>query len=128
MNELSNTITSVGTYNNIETALTSNELVINMIEGLKVTKDADKKNWADGVLTFKITVENLTDMAYTNVVITDVLDTSKIVFIDKSVVINNVTASDDEYSYNDNTLIINLDSVDANTTSTITFQVSKKSV
>lgn len=128
MNELSNTITSVGTYNNIETALTSNEVVINMIEGLKVTKDADKKNWADGVLTFKITVENLTDMAYTNVVITDVLDTSKIVFVDKSVIINNVTASDDKYSYNDNTLIINLDSVDANTTSTITFQVSKKSV
>lgn len=128
MNELSNTITSVGTYNNIETALTSNEVVINMIEGLKVTKDADKKNWADGVLTFKITVENLTDMAYTNVVITDVLDTSKIVFVDKSVIINNVTASDDKYSYNDNTLIINLDSVDANTTSTITFQVSKKSI
>ena len=128
MNELSNTITSVGTYNNIETSLTSNEVVINMIEGLKVTKDADKKNWADGVLTFKITVENLTDIAYTNVVITDVLDTSKIVFIDKSVIINNVTASDDKYSYNDNTLIINLDSVDANTTSTITFQVSKKSI
>lgn len=43
MNELNNTATSLGTYNNIPTSLTSNTSVVNIIEGLTLTKDADKK-------------------------------------------------------------------------------------
>lgn len=43
MNELNNTATSLGTYNSIPTSLTSNTSVVNMIEGLTLPKDADKK-------------------------------------------------------------------------------------
>lgn len=46
MNELNNTVTATGNYNNIPTSLTSNTSIVNMIEGLTLTKDADKKNWS----------------------------------------------------------------------------------
>ena len=36
MNELYNTVTSVGNYNNIPTSLTSNTLVVNMIVKLSL--------------------------------------------------------------------------------------------
>ena len=43
MNKLNNTATSVGTYNNIPTSLTFNTAVVNMVDGLTLTKDTDKK-------------------------------------------------------------------------------------
>lgn len=43
MNELTNTVIAVGNYNNIPTQLTSNTSIVNMIEGLSLTKEADKK-------------------------------------------------------------------------------------
>lgn len=43
MNELNNTATSIGNYNNIPTSLTSNVSVVNIIDGLSLTKEADKK-------------------------------------------------------------------------------------
>lgn len=41
MNELNNIVTSTGSYNNIPTSLTSNTSVVNIIEGLTITKDAN---------------------------------------------------------------------------------------
>lgn len=61
MNKLSNLVTVEGNYNNILTELTSNTSVVNMIEGLTVTKEADKQNWASGNLTYTITI-NLGDI------------------------------------------------------------------
>lgn len=87
MNELNNTATSVGNYNNISTALTSNTSVVNIIEGLTLIKEADKTNWSGGNLKYTITVNNQTDKTYEKPVITDVIDTDLVEFINGSVII-----------------------------------------
>lgn len=53
MNKLNNIATAVGNYNNISTSLTSNLSVVNIVDGLILTKDADKKNWSSGNLTYR---------------------------------------------------------------------------
>ena len=49
MNELNNLVIAVGNYNSVPTFLTSNTSVVNMTEGLTITKTANKTNWIDGV-------------------------------------------------------------------------------
>lgn len=128
MNELYNTVSSVGNYDNIPTSLTSNTSVVNMIEGLTLLKEADKQNWSDGYLTYKITLDNTTDKSYDNPVITDVIDNNLIDFVEDSVIINDVKADASKYNYDSDkhTLKITLDKVDASSKVTITFNVKKK--
>lgn len=127
MNELTNTVTAVGNYNNIPTQLTSNTSVVNIIEGLTLTKDADKKNWSSGNLEYKITLDNQAEESYTNVKITDEINTTLVTFIKGSVKINNVTATESEASYDDakHTLTINLTEVAPTSRTTVTFLVEK---
>lgn len=129
MNELNNTVTATGTYNNIPTSLTSNTSVVNMIDGLTLTKDADKKNWGSGELTYTITLENQTDTTYVSPIITDVIDNGLVKFVAGSVMINDVAATEDEYSYNEasHTLTVNLKDIAASSTTTLTFRVEKNS-
>ena len=56
--ELTNTTTAVGNYNSIRTAITSTASVVTMVDGLTITKTADKPVWADGDLTYTIVIEN----------------------------------------------------------------------
>lgn len=128
MNELSNSVTAVGTYNNIPTSLTSNTSIVNLIDGLTITKAADKQNWIDGFLTYTITIDNKTNVSYLNPVITDVINDTLIDFVDNSVTINSSPAQSSEYSYDSgtHTLKITLTEVAANTDTTITFRVKKK--
>lgn len=128
MNELYNTVSSVGNYNNIPTSLTSNTSVVNMIEGLTLLKEADKQNWSDGYLTYKITLNNTTDKSYDSPVITDVIDNSLIDFVEDSVTIDDVKADASKYNYDsdNHTLKITLDKVDASSKVVITFNVKKK--
>ena len=128
MNELYNTVSSVGNYNNIPTSLTSNTSVVNMIEGLTLLKEADKQNWSDGYLTYKITLDNTTDKSYDSPVITDVIDNSLIDFVEDSVTIDDVKADASKYNYDsdNHTLKITLDKVDASSKVVITFNVKKK--
>lgn len=128
MNELTNTVYSNGNYNNIPTSLTSNTSVVNMIEGLTLTKDADKKNWSDGLLTYTIKLNNSTTTPYTNPVITDIINTDLVEFVTDSVKINGVEATSSEYSYDTgtHTLTINLNDIEANTEVSVTFNVKKK--
>ena len=128
MNELYNTVSSVGNYNNIPTSLTSNTSVVNMIEGLTLLKEADKQNWSDGYLTYKITLDNATDKSYDSPVITDVIDNSLIDFVEDSVIIDDVKADASKYNYDsdNHTLKITLDKVDASSKVVITFNVKKK--
>lgn len=128
MNELYNTVSSVGNYDNIPTSLTSNTSVVNMIEGLTLLKEADKQNWSDGYLTYKITLDNTTDKSYDSPVITDVIDNNLIDFVEDSVIINDVKADASKYNYDSDkhTLKITLDKVDASSKVTITFNVKKK--
>lgn len=128
MNELTNTVYSNGNYNNIPTSLTSNTSVVNMIEGLTLTKDADKKNWSDGLLTYTIKLNNSTTTPYSNPVITDIINTDLVEFVTDSVKINGVEATSSEYSYDTgtHTLTINLNDIEANTEVSVTFNVKKK--
>lgn len=98
-----------------------------MLDGLKVTKTADKMVWADGVLTYTITVTNSTAEIFTSPVITDVLDKTLVTFVDGSVTIDGQPAATEIYSYDEASgkLTINLSNIAPSASSTITFQVKK---
>lgn len=128
MNELSNTVTASGNYNNIPTSLTSNTSVVNIIDGLTITKDADKKNWGSGLLTYTITIKNETDTAYASPVITDVIDTTFVDFVEGSVTINDIPATEQQSNYveDTHTLTISLTEVAKTSETIIKFSVKKK--
>lgn len=128
MNELSNTVTSMGNYNNIPTSLTSNTNVVNIIEGLSLTKQADKQNWSDGNLTYTITLDNKSDNTYSAPVVTDIIDTSLVDFVEDSVTIDDIKALESQYSYNSDThtLTVNLSDCAPSTTVIVKFSVKKK--
>lgn len=127
-NQLTNSVTVVGTYNNLSTSLTSEAVVVSMISGLTVTKTADKMSWADGLLTYTITVENQTNADYVNPVITDILDGTLVDFVTDSVVINSTKAEASQYQYNADTytLVVNLEDVKPSESTVVVFQVTKK--
>lgn len=126
--ELTNTVTVVGNYNDIPTSIPSEAVVVTMLDGLTVTKSADKSVWADGALTYTVEVNNETTVNYTEPVITDTLNTTLVSFVAGSVTINGEKMDESKYTYSDATgfLTINLDTISPSSKSTITFQVTKK--
>lgn len=125
-NELTNTVTTVGNYNSIPTSITSTASVVTMIDGLTIAKTADKTIWADGELTYTIIVDNQTEKTYEEPVITDKLNTTLVEFVDGSVIIEGVAATSNEYLYQTDTLTINLSTINANDSKTVSFKVRKK--
>lgn len=127
-NILNNTVTALGNYNNIPTSITSLASVVTMISGLTITKSADKEVWADGLLTYTIVLDNEATESYTSPVITDIIDTSLVSFVDGSVTIDGTTATSSEYTYVEDTgtLTITLTDIAPSSKKTITFQVKKK--
>lgn len=125
---LSNTVSALGNYNDVPTAMASEAVLVTLLDGLKITKTADKPVWADGVLTYTIVLTNDETKPYTAPVVTDIIDNTLVDFISGSVMIEGVAATDNQYSYNENThtLTILLDDIAATSTRTITFQVKKK--
>lgn len=125
---LSNTVSALGNYNNVPTAMASEAVLVTLLDGLKITKTADKPVWADGVLTYTIVLTNDETKPYTAPVVTDIIDNTLVDLISGSVMIEGVAATDDQYSYNENThtLTVLLDDIAATSTRTITFQVKKK--
>lgn len=125
---LSNTVSALGNYNDVPTAMASEAVLVTLLDGLKITKTADKPAWADGVLTYTIVLTNDETKPYTTPVVTDIIDNTLVDFISGSVMIEGVAATDDQYSYNENThtLTVLLDDIAATSTRTITFQVKKK--
>lgn len=126
--DLSNTVSVLGNYNNIPTEINSEAVVVSMIDGLTVTKTADKMVWADGLLTYTIVINNKADLSYITPVITDILDTTKVGFVNESVTIDGVKVENSKYTYEESTgtLTITLDDIEATGSTTITFQISKK--
>ena len=100
--------------------------VLNLINGLTITKSADKINWIDGYLTYKIVITNTSDGNYENAYITDSLD-KMVEFVSNSLIIDNVVATEDDYDYDaeENILTTYLNNVDNKTSKIITFQVKK---
>lgn len=125
---LSNTVSALGNYNDVPTAMASEAVLVTLLDGLKITKTADKPAWADGVLTYTIVLTNDETKPYTAPVVTDIIDNTLVDFISGSVMIEGVAATDNQYSYNENThtLTVLLDDIAATSTRTITFQVKKK--
>lgn len=128
MNELNNTALATGTYNSIPTQLTSNTSIVNVIEGLSLTKTANQKNWSSGDLTYTIELDNQADETYENPVITDVIDTNLVEFLEGSVIINDTVATESQYNYDKeaHTLKITLENIAPSSKTTITFRVKKK--
>ena len=127
--KLSNVATVLGNYNDIPTSITSEVLLVTMIKGLTVTKTSDKQVWADGLLTYTITVNNETSVKYTSPVISDTLDINNINLIEDSILINGNKAQSGEYTYDSSTgeLTINLSDLEPSEKSIVSFQVAKKS-
>lgn len=125
---LSNTVSALGNYNDVPTAMASEAVLVTLLDGLKIIKTADKPVWADGVLTYTIVLTNDETKPYTAPVVTDIIDNTLVDFISGSVMIEGVAATDDQYSYNENThtLTVLLDDIAATSTRTITFQANKK--
>ena len=126
--ELRNTVGAKGNYNSIPTSITSVASVVTMVEGLSITKTADKLVWADGELTYTIVITNNADQTYENVVVTDILNATLVEFVDKSVTIDSVQATTGEYEYNDGTLTVNINDIVASESKTVTFKVTKKNI
>lgn len=126
MNELRNTVTIEGNYNSVPTSLTSNTSVVNIIEGLTLTKEADKTNWGSGNLMYTITVDNQTDKTYESPTITDVIDTSLVEFVNDSVMVDGVKSTNYNYDEGKHTLTVQLNDVTPSSSSTLTFYVEKK--
>lgn len=122
---LSNIANVTGTYDSIPTTLTSEAVITEIIKGLTITKTADKQNWANGYLTYTITITNNAESQFETPTITDILDTALISLVDKSVTVD---GSEAEYNYNDTTgeLTITLGNIDVGKSSVITFQVQQK--
>lgn len=127
--ELRNIVTALGNYNDIPTSISSPVLVTTLISGLTITKSADKSIWADGSLTYTITIDNQTTVSYTEPKVTDILDAELVEFVDGSVTIDDQKATSEQYTYDTttNTLTVNLTDLAPSETKTITFQVTKKS-
>lgn len=128
MNELTNIASATGTYNNLPTAITSEAVVVVLIEGLSITKTTDKQSWANGPLTYTITVDNKAQETYVSPIVTDIIDTTLVSFVDGSVTIDGVKADESKYNYDTDThtLTINLSDIASSASSIITFQVNKK--
>ena len=127
INELNNTANVSGTINGQTTTLTSNTLEVNVINGLTAVKSADKTSWADGELTYTLTINNTTGQTYTSPVITDTLDTTLVTFVPDSVTINGSTATSSQYTYNNSNglLTVNLSDIATGGTANVTFKVTK---
>lgn len=127
-NELNNLASALGNYNSIPTSITSDAVLVTMVSGLTITKSADKTIWADGSLTYTIKIDNQSSETYAAPVVTDILNGTLVNFVDGSVTIDGVKATESEYSYEEgtNTLKVTLVDIAAGESKTITFQVTKK--
>ena len=109
MNELNNIALAKGNYNNIPTLLiTSNKFTVNLTNELTITKESNKTNWTSGNLTYTITITNKTNKSFEQPVVTDIIDTSLVDFIEGSVKIDNVISRNNQYNYNTTTHILTI--------------------
>ena len=125
--ELLNTVSAVGTYNSLPTEITSEAVAVQMIDGLTITKSADKVSWGNGLLTYTITIQNAASESYVAPVVTDIIDTTLVKFVPNSVYIDDAQADSTQYTYDEatHTLTINPGDITSGSSKKITFQVSK---
>lgn len=127
-NTLSNTASAVGNYNDIPTSVTSTASVVTMVNGLAIAKTADKQVLVNGNLTYTIVINNQTERPYNDPEMKDVIDISLVNLVEDSITIDGASAQSSDYNYESSTgtLTINLESIPASSSKTVTFQVTKK--
>ena len=128
MAEFTKTAQAAGFVDSVSTALTG-AVTIRLVEGLVLTKTSDKASWADGLLTYTITIDNTdgTD-PYTGVIVSDILNPAIVVLVNSSVTVNGTASSDYTYDPVTGELVIASTSpltVDPGEAAVITFQVQK---
>lgn len=128
MNKLNNIALAKGNYNNIPTLITSNKFTVNLTNELTITKESKKTNWTSGNLTYTITITNKTNKSFEKPVVTDIIDTSLVDFIEGSVKIDNVISRNNQYNYNTTThiLTINLKDITPYQTIQLNFSLRKR--
>ncbi len=126
--ELTNTATVLGEYNSIPTEISTTAIVVTILEGLTVTKSADKPIWTEGNLTYTVEINNETTKAYTSPVITDILDPTLITLVAGTIKVDDTVLEESQYTYEEDTgkLTITVPDIAAQSKKTITFEVSKK--
>lgn len=110
---------------NTPISFSSNLVTTSIVEGLTVTKSADKTNWVDGPLTYTIVVKNDSGAALKTGSLTDTLDTTLVDFNTTYGVQIDGSATTD-FTYNDGLLTITLPDLATGGETTITFQVTLK--
>ena len=72
---LTNQVEVEGQYGNLASQVTflSNVVTTSIVQGLTVTKSADKTNWVDGPLTYTIVVQNASGSTLSAGSLTDTL-------------------------------------------------------
>ena len=124
-NVLENRASALGTYDHVPAEILSNIVTTDMVSGLVITKQADKTVWTDGHLTYTVTIKNNAIEEYANVVLTDVLDPTKVELVEFSV---KVDGTSHLYAYDEITgaLTVVLSTLLVGEEVEITFQVQKK--
>ncbi len=124
--QLINKVDVAGNYgdDNVPVTFSSADVTTTIVQGLTVTKSANKNYWVDGTLLYTIVVDNQSGAKLSGGTVTDVLDTTKIVFdTDFGVTINGEKTTN--FTYNDGTLTVTLPDVLDTSNATIAFQVTK---
>ena len=118
----------LGKYSNIYVPINSNMLFIQKILGLTLTKTANKTVWFGGYLTYTITITNDEQSPYSNPIITDVLDPTKIVLVPSSVKLDGTPVMSNQYTYNatTGTLTVPTYTVSSGDTLVLTYDVLQK--
>lgn len=97
-----------------------------IVQGLSVTKSADKTNWVDGPLTYTIIVKNSSGSELRNGTLTDRIDTTLVDF-NETYGVQLEGSSYSTYTYESGNLKITLPNLEDAKQITITFQVTRKS-
>lgn len=122
---LTNIAAATGFYQNFPTSIESKPLSTILLSDLTIEKTADKRVWADGLLTYTITIHNKGMFLFSEVICTDILDPELISLTPDSVYVNGVKSS---YQYDPYSGLLNIFLEDdiSHESVTITFCVEKR--
>lgn len=124
---LTNQVDITGQYGDTSSpvSFSSNIVTTSIIQGLSVTKSADKTNWIDGPLTYTVQIQNTSGTSLTSGILTDNLNTSLVEFNNSfGVTIDDTPTSN--FTYSSGELKITLPTLANDQTTTIKFQVTRK--
>lgn len=108
--------------------MTTETVVIQLIDGLTIAKAANRESWATGNLTYTITIDNQSPNAYVAPIVTDTIDPIYATLVPNTVTINGVTATTPgQYTFDAVTglLTVNLTDVATLSETVIEFEVSR---